>query len=434
MTINAERIADTSGVGIVYKEETNWGEAPRATGGSKASLLRLNSETFNLGQTYVESQELRPDYQTPDATRTLRYQEGGFSSEFSFGTFDPFMESFLFSNFAGSTSTIALTGTGIAAEATTGGVTTRRVTAQGSDVQEGQYIKLSGLSGGNADRLVRVVGRTSADAFTIGSNSETGLSASAITTGNITKPQRLVIGRANNAQDTFGLQSFTFEKHFPTGSGTQVMQLRGCIPNTFTLGVTAEELVTIGFDFMGMGGTVLDADTQATTNAPGTAFGPLTGVGTLINPATTSSILNAADNAGFVGEGDGASARRVASLKSITLNGNNNLRNQSVIGQVDLEGIGRGRLSVTASVEAYFRNWNLYERYLDDLYFNIEFALGRASGTGLGYYRFRLPRCKFNTATVVAQGVNQDVMISGDVTATGVDTDANTMLLIERTS
>jgi hypothetical protein len=99
---------------------------------------------------------------------------------------------------------------------------------------------------------------------------------------------------------------------------------------------------------------------------------------------------------------------QAACFTNVQFEVNNNLRDQPCIGSLALGGIGIGRTNVSGTIEAYFRDRALFEKYLN---FNTVAVSFRAT-LGGNSYLFDFPAVKFTSGQVVAGGNDQDVLTS----------------------
>lgn len=183
-------------------------------------------------------------------------------------------------------------------------------------------------------------------------------------------------------------KSFTFEKTFELGVTDQYHRFAGVVMNTMQLQATAQQLITIQFGIMGKGGSA------AAAIVTGATYGP---------PNTNDVMSAGVDFAGLAVVGVPAPPK----IRTISLQTNNNLRQQAIVGQLDLAGLGRGRFEVTGSMEAYFENGDLYESFLSHEALSLVFTLGTVTGQK---YTVSVPKLKITTGQVLAQGNDQDVM------------------------
>lgn len=182
-------------------------------------------------------------------------------------------------------------------------------------------------------------------------------------------------------------KSFSMEKTFETGATDQYHRFTGCIANTLTLSVQAQQIVTGSFGFLGKGFSSAQAIISgATYTAP-----------------NTNDVINAGNNFASLAVTGVTSPE----LTSLNLSITNNLRTQAVVGSIESRGVGTGRFEVTGDLTAYFENEDLYELFLAQTATDLTFKLGGASSKN---YVFDMDKIKFTGAEIVAGGNDQDVL------------------------
>jgi len=189
--------------------------------------------------------------------------------------------------------------------------------------------------------------------------------------------------------------SFSFETKFLSGTANRYIRQRGCLINSMALDITSRQILTGNFDILGFGGSASDAEIAGATYLD----------------ATTTSVMNAGTSFATL---DITGVSPAPTIMGLTVNINNNLREQAAVGSVDLAGIGTGRFEVSGTMNAYFEDLSLYNAMLDHDDIALEFVIGNESGS---MYKFRLPKIKLATAVVENAGNNQDVMLNIDYNA-----------------
>lgn len=199
--------------------------------------------------------------------------------------------------------------------------------------------------------------------------------------------------------------SLSFEKKFLVDTATyNYFRYTGMVPNTMNLSISAGEIITGGFEFMGKGGTVAAAAIASSTYLD----------------AATGNVLSASSHVGALSLGSFATAK----ILKVDLSASNNLQTARVIGSLDNADIGAGQFNVSGNVEIYFEDKAVYEAYLNA----TEMALSVTMGTGTGKkYTIDLPRIKFSSGEVVASGQNSYVMANMSFQALGDPTEECTM-------
>lgn len=186
-------------------------------------------------------------------------------------------------------------------------------------------------------------------------------------------------------------RSVTLEKTFEKADGSEIFhRFAGCVVNTMNIDVTAQQLITVGFGIMGRGVTAASA--------------PITGA-TYAN-ANSNDVLSAAVDFASLQIG-GLSGGESPAVQALTIATTNNLRQQAVVGALDLAGLGDGRFEMTGTLNVYFEDEGIYEAFLNHDALSLEFLLGEATGQR---YRVRIPKLKITSGTTTATGNDADVM------------------------
>jgi hypothetical protein len=184
-------------------------------------------------------------------------------------------------------------------------------------------------------------------------------------------------------------KSFTFEKTFEIGANDAYIRYIGCLINTLEMNISAKEIVKTNFGVMGRGGS---SGSSIISGATYTAAG-------------TDSVFNASAH---VGELTVSGMSPTPVIRALTLNINNNLREQPKVGALDLAGVGLGRFEVTGSMEVYFEDLAIYNAIHNNDTLGLKVTIGPSAGTR---YTIEIPSLKIMDGEPVAGGNNQDVML-----------------------
>ena len=197
--------------------------------------------------------------------------------------------------------------------------------------------------------------------------------------------------------------SFTAERKTPLGSGDAYDRFLGLVPNTFSLSITARQIITGSVAFIGRG---MEVGSAALADASYT-------------PANQARIMTAATSVGSLAIGGLSPAPRI---RSLTLELNNNLRAQDEIGNIFNAGVAPGNFMVSGSLEAYFSSGALAQAYLDHDDISLQFTLGDEAGSR---YLINVPSVKLTgDLGMIASGANADVLLNLSFTAiysSGID-------------
>jgi hypothetical protein len=185
------------------------------------------------------------------------------------------------------------------------------------------------------------------------------------------------------------LSSFTFEKTFEQGATDTFIRYTGMMVNGFSLNIQTQQIVTGSFTFMGKGGSVGNAILAGAT---------YTG-------APTTDVMNAGvnfANLSITGAG-------TPKLTGLTLEVNNNMRQQAVVGSIENAGVGLGRCVVTGTATMYFENKSALELFLNGTATDLSFTIGGATED---QYIFTIPKLKFSDGDAPVPGNDQDVILT----------------------
>jgi len=96
-------------------------------------------------------------------------------------------------------------------------------------------------------------------------------------------------------------------------------------------------------------------------------------------------------------------------FNSLSVNLDNALRGQEAVGTLGLIGVEAGRLQLTGSIELYFENSALFDKFRAATAFALTFQAQDAAGN---VYFVTIPRAKYTSMEIVAGGTDQDIFAS----------------------
>lgn len=391
-------IASADRVRLAYVVESIPGTTPTTPA---LQIVRLTGESLDVTRENIVSSELRADRNVMDLIQVGGGAGGGVEFELSYSTYDDWLAGALQGAWGGGSSAVA----------------NRIVTA--TDMMNGVYsianqpanparITVTRAVAGSADTagIITITG-TDANDNPITEDIVPGANGVTVSGKKIFKTVTLVVGSGWTSdgtadQITVGVaamptvlkngstpKSFTLERTLLDLSPNAYFRFKGMQVNGFSLTCATKEIVKGSFDFLGMSGEAAEAAIAGATYLD----------------ATTGEVMDAAS--GFAGFSVvGLSGVHVSSL---SLDITNNLRAPTAAGSVDALGIGAGRFELSGSIEAYFEDIELYEAFLNGDATALAFTLGSTAGEK---YTFTIPKLKFETGTVQAQGNDSDIMAS----------------------
>ena len=371
--------AESNRVDIRISEETAWAEVPSSP---TMAVLPYTSEGLIYDKRTVKSNIVRADRLTDDIVEVGAGSNGDLNIEYKFGDFEKLIEGALGSKFV--TNTATYTGSGGAGDlsfAVSGGgvqvITGPASTWNNFDV--GAYVRVSGATQSANNGVFRITAITSTDL--------TVTNAAGVSENNSTATVSQKMARTG-----VNKYSYLIEKSF--GDITQFLSFRGLRVATWAMNVEAEQIVTGSFGFMGEG----------VYAAGSTISGAIT-------PASSNSIASATANVGRLEEGG---ATLTTAIKAVRFNLNANPRQLTAVANKFPIGINLGSFEITGSVEAYFEDLALYNKFVNhsDSSLVLEIDSPEDDRTII-----TITNLKFTNGNPVGAGLNQDVMVTMDFTA-----------------
>lgn len=366
-------------------EETIWGTTPDTP---TLQALRFTSENLNYNADFVTSQEIRSDRMTPDTIQVSSGAGGEISGELSYGTYDDLIEGAMFSTWQTTGSTVS-TATDIAIVKTSGTPNTWELTSSTTDFTTqswsvGQFVKVAGFA--NAGTFYAEI--TSIAAASLGIKPLSDVASE-------TSGDSITITPLEYIRNGTTKKSYTIQKSFTDLDVPEIQNFTGARIGTFGLELATGSILTTSF-------SVLAKDADMTE----TQF-----TGASITAANTNTVMNAVDNVAAI-TFDGDPGGSVFYFNSLSLNLENNLRGQEAVGSLGYIGVEPGRLSLTGSIELYFEDSALFDKFRAATAFSLSFMASDAAGN---VYIVTIPRAKYTSMEIAAGGLDQDIFASADL-------------------
>lgn len=370
---------------VAIVKETVAGTTPATPG---FDVLNYTDEDVNLNVGTVVSETIRADRQTSDLVRTSVDVSGSVGAEIRAVEYEELIAAALQDswstavNFSGTASIVA---------------STRTVTATGAftNAVEGQWLKFGGFTNGGNNGWHQVLTKTDADEVIL----TTASSGLVDETGDA---DETIVGKyVRNGVTT---SSYTVEKLFNDATNPTYFRFVGCEVSTMEMNFETGSILSASFGFIGRGGDVSEAAVAGAT----------------YNPASTNSVLDAVNSLGTIVEDDAAST---SSFQTLTLSLDNNSRGQEAIGTLGYVGVAHGSVGLTGTTSIYFESKSTFEKYQNGTPFSLSFVLSSDDGDMV----VEVPEAKFSSMTVVATGINDDVLADAEFTAI-VDPTKNYMI------
>lgn len=364
-------MSDSSRVQLFQMPEVTYGVIP----GTALKELRFTGESLKFNIATTQSQEIRSDRQITDLPQVGADVNGGFNFELSYNAYDDLIEGAMLASWG---STLTLTAATISAAASD-----NSLNFSGNNCPAfvaGQWVKITGFTGGSAGLMpayAQVVSRTVSKLVVSGVTLVDDAAGESVT----------VVGTMIRNGTT--KKSFVMEKFF--SDVTQYQTYTGCMVQQWDLEVSANQILKGKFDIMGKTALAMAGSTAGTG-------GP--------TAAPTKDVLNATSNVATIREGGAALSGTFAQNLKISLN--NNLRAQPGIGVLGTTGIGMGTSQITGSIEFYFTDATIYNKFRNNTASSLSFRVADAAGNTM---IVTMPRIKYSDGNVGASGINQDVIV-----------------------
>lgn len=379
--------SDGSRVQLSYAVEDTWNTIPAVA----FQNLRAVSSGLNYNLTHTTSNEVRSDEQITSQIAVSAASGGPISLEFSFGSYDDFIAGALQGVW---TTAVAISATDISAAASDNSLNSTSTDFTAQNLNVGQWIKIAGFTGtaGN-NGLAKVVSIATNKVIV------SGLTLTDDAAGETVAITGQMI-RNGTTQKSFVVQEYFSDI-------AQYLWFSGQKVSNFNVSIAPGALATGSITLIGSGH---DRDTSSQSTGSHTA-------------ATTTEPFNAVNNILDIEEG-GADLSADIEILDLTFAIDTALRNQPGIGSLTPVGIGSDKRMITGSVNYYFSNGTIYDKYKGDTESSLKFVMQDAAGNA---YVISFLALKYNGTTVTPGGNGTDVMVSTNFQAYMDDTLSATM-------
>lgn len=367
--------------------ESTWGETPATP---TFDAIRFTSESLNYNAEFITSEEIRADRMTPDTIQVSSMGSGEINGEWSYGTYDDLIEGAMFSTWVttgsalGPETTLAIVKTG--GSPNTWSITDSGDGLDGNSWVVGQFVQVTGFS--TAGTFFAEI--TSIAAGTLGIQPLSDVASE-------TAGDSVTITPLDFVRNGTTKNSYTIQKAFTDLATPELWNFTGSRISTWSLELATGSILTTSFGVMAKDGQMTETQFSGAT----------------VNAANTNTVLNAVDNvAAIVFDGDPGGSTFYFNSLSIALD--NQLRGQEAVGTLGLIGVEAGRLALTGSIELYFENSSLFDKFRAATAFGLSFLAQDASGNA---YVVTIPRAKYTAMEIVAGGLDQDIFASAQFEA-----------------
>lgn len=374
-------MSDASSVQMTACRETTFATPATGAGGV---TMRLTGESLKQVNETTRSEELRADRQTIDIIRRSIGASGQTRHEFSYGTYDDFLEAALLADATWTTPDV-VTGANIASDALTTRIT-RSTGTWAATYTVGRWLKMSGwlapnLSNNGFWKIVTVVSPTILEL----AGPQVMVTQAAIAGVTITLGATITNGVL--------LPSYSLHRKYSDLS-SQFEEFLGMSIDKLGLTIPTSDKIGMTMDWLGK---------RANNTAPAYTF----------SVATTTPIMESVDHVPLVIEGAPTTAHPHTHTALGIVDGSfdlsNNLRQRLQVGSLGAISVGKGQCEVAGQVRVYFQTSTLFQKFLDHVSTNLVFVLQSTFPTPQSYV-IELPRVKVTNGERVAGGINTDVI------------------------
>jgi hypothetical protein len=389
-------------VQLAYIPEATFGVTPTTGNGYN---LRTTGETLQFNLTKETDKELNANAENTSSTTTGAQADGDIKGHMQYAEYDRLFAGLMRSawsaygtNGVGSTFSASVTaGTlGTVASVITAGAAPINANAF-TTLAPGQWFKVNMPGDPNDGKLARVSLTVAPTPTTVTCDVNTPLTAATAVAGSSLSTSRLKNGVT--------MQSFTIERQISEIG--QYMAYRGLYVSKFSTQFASKSITDVTFTTLGK-----DMIKGGATTLPGTTAA-----------SQTYDIQNGVTGVANIWENGAPLAG--TTIKSMKFDIDSGLRAQDGLGVLGLVGVGIGTFAVTGTLEVYFANGALFDKYANDVYTSICLTTKDSLGNG---YVISLPRVMLTKASVNAGGRNTDLMASFEFTAYADKANANAAL------
>lgn len=358
---------------LEYIPETTWGETPS---GIDSQKIRFTGESLLCDIPHIVSQEIYQDRQVRNTIPTVKAISGDINFEFSYGSFDDFIELALFSDWYTLAFTVSPT-----------------VSASGHVFTSTDVSLFSLITAGHCYYF---------QGFSISTNNGYHY-VSSVSTLTLTTVSTLATENAGNDIWIYGdaikngttSKSISIQRSYRDNASLFFL-FKGLMIDVLKLNFTAQSLIIGTVSFVGQSITV------ATQNYTSEAS---LDVNTNQQMSTGKNIVQIILD---------STEQAQCAIKDVSCNIKNNLRSNTAIGCTEIGHIGVGSVDVTGSFVAYFRAKTLYEKYLNSTSMRFLFTL---KDSNENCYAIIFPRIKTNSHKINAGSANDSCLQNIEWTA-----------------
>ena len=374
-------IASSNFVTLAYQEETTIGTLPSS---GAFRYTPLTGESLQFSKDSISSNNINSTRQISDVIQTGFNVAGGTEIELANKGFDELMEGALWGDWSTAVDEDFLA-TELTVVAATGTITASGTATPtfATDLVTGQFVQITGMAESGNNGIFQVESITSELIIVVLDPD------SVLVDGTSGASGRLCASMMRNGVSPHG---YTFEKSLSDLTPVQMFNYLGCRVNSMSISAQSSSIITGSFDFMGETSSAYTTGTESTD---------------AVVDAVDGNILNAVSHIGGVKiDGEDQEAAGIY-FQGIDFTLSNNLRGIQAIGTVGNIGVSPGQMEVTGSINAYFIDDTMYEKFTGDTEFSLSYQVIDDSGEG---FVFSFPRVVITSEDMSASGNDTDMI------------------------
>ncbi len=372
-------LASSNRVQVRYVPEVTFGVTPATA----PTEIRMTGESFNYDLSKESDKEIRSDGQQVSTTTVDASAAGDLKIHMQYAEYDRFFASVLRSswtafgvNGVGSvTFTADYTATTITASIATSGANIW------TSLAKGQWFLLTAPTTPNDGLWLRVSASVAPTTTVITLDASTPCSVASATASCKISTSRLTNGTT--------LSSFTVEKEM--ADVAQFLAYRGQYASKFSTSLSAGQLTEGTFSFIGK-----DSIRGAVTTFTGSPV-----------VSQTYDIQNGVTGVDHLWEN--GTPLTSTYIMSMSIDMDSALRQQKALQNLGMVGAGIGTFVVSGSIEVYFADGTLYDKFLNDTYTSLIVSSADAANYG---YVLSFPKVMLTKAKIEAGSRDTDIMAS----------------------
>lgn len=361
-------MSDSNRVQLAYVEESTFGEVES---GGNLQVLRFTSESLHQETTTQPSNEIRDDRQVTDVKRTKIGASGAVNLELSYGSYDDLLQAALMSG--AWSSIVTETETTFSMAVSDNSVNDSASGFVTAGYAANQWAKISGFTTTANNGYFKIVSVVAGKMVLSGGTVADEVAGDSVT---IKMGAQIVNGTT--------CPSFNIEKKFADLSNKFAI-LTGMCLDQMSLNIAADAIINGTFNLLGK------SEASAASSS-----------GTGYDSANSNETLSAIDDVTSILENQISYDTTQLSLQL-----QNNLRDRIKVGSLGTISIGKGVLNLTGTIQAYFEDSTVMDKYLNFTSSSLAIVIEDGSENA---YIIDLPQIKYTSGQRVAGGQNQDII------------------------